>query len=224
MIAFGLGRGMAWGYYAETPFDLLLSGACLFPAIPPDVKVMKRKMARTIFLLFVMFAFFALSPYTARKRALLPAIAAPAAQISFDRDIRPIFAERCLACHGERKQSGGLRLNTKSFAMRGGQSGPVIVVGKRRRADCISASLRKNDDERMPLRDGVIHNPSASVSAAKPKRRALWLGEDVVAVNIVMDAVASNLKSGFLSLDLQSDDGLSFACGLTSRSAPSSTI
>ncbi|MBS1810191.1 MAG: DUF1553 domain-containing protein [Acidobacteria bacterium] len=52
--------------------------------------------------------------------------AAQAVQVTFDRDIRPIFAQHCFKCHGEQKQSGGLRLDTKAFAIRGG----VIVAGK----------------------------------------------------------------------------------------------
>src|SRR5574341_2118661 len=141
---------MSCGYYAEASLDPLRSGASLYLAIPPSVKIMKRKTTRTIFLLLAAFAFFSFAPFATREHALMPALAAPTAQISFDRDIRPILAERCLACHGEKKQSGGLRLDTKSFAMRGGQSGPVIVAGKAAESRLYQRIAAKNDDERMP--------------------------------------------------------------------------
>ncbi|MGH9854231.1 MAG: c-type cytochrome domain-containing protein, partial [Blastocatellia bacterium] len=84
----------------------------------------------------------------------LLAPAAPSAelspQVSFDRDIRPILAERCLACHGERQQKGGLRLDAKAFAMRGGQSGPVIVAGKAMESRLYQRVVAQSDDERMP--------------------------------------------------------------------------
>ena len=48
----------------------------------------------------------------------------------FDRDIRPIFAARCLTCHGPEKQKSGLRLDQKAAAFRGGDSGSAIVPGK----------------------------------------------------------------------------------------------
>ncbi len=80
--------------------------------------------------------------------------AAPSAklspQVSFDRDIRPILAERCLACHGEQRQMGGLRLDAKSFALRGGQNGPVIVAGNAMGSRLYQRVVAQSDDERMP--------------------------------------------------------------------------
>ena len=48
----------------------------------------------------------------------------------FEREVQPIFAARCYECHGEQKQSGGLRLDVKSLALGGGESGLAIVPGK----------------------------------------------------------------------------------------------
>src|SRR5437762_1809887 len=53
----------------------------------------------------------------------------PAAQVDFLRDIQPILAENCYACHGPEKQRSGLRLDRKDAALRGGDSGEVIVPG-----------------------------------------------------------------------------------------------
>jgi mono/diheme cytochrome c family protein len=84
------------------------------------------------------------------NRAIVPALAAQSSQVSFERDIRPILAARCLNCHGEKKQSGGLRLDAKATAMRGGQSGPVIVAGKAEESRLYQRVSATNDDERMP--------------------------------------------------------------------------
>lgn len=52
----------------------------------------------------------------------------PATQkIEFTRDIRPLFVEHCHRCHGAEKQEGALRLDLKPAALKGGDSGPVIV-------------------------------------------------------------------------------------------------
>jgi hypothetical protein len=109
---------------------------------------MKTKGAKTI-LLLTAFAFFALAPF--RANFLLIPISATqlSPQVSFDRDIRPIFVERCLKCHGEKTQFGGLRLDVKSFAMRGGQNGPVIVPGKALESRLYQRVVAGND-ERMP--------------------------------------------------------------------------
>jgi len=112
------------------------------------------KAAKITILLLTAFAFLALAPLNAIKRMLIPALAAPSTQvspqISFDRDIRPILAARCLGCHGEKKQSGGLRLDAKAFAMRGGQSGPAIVAGAAIESRLYQRIVAENDDERMP--------------------------------------------------------------------------
>ena len=50
--------------------------------------------------------------------------------VSFARDIEPIFRARCVACHGESAQSGGLRLDNPAEAMRGGASGEAIKPGQ----------------------------------------------------------------------------------------------
>jgi hypothetical protein len=54
----------------------------------------------------------------------------PAASVDFKRDIQPIFAEHCYECHGPEKHKGGLRLDRKTDALAGGDSGKVIIPGK----------------------------------------------------------------------------------------------
>lgn len=53
----------------------------------------------------------------------------PPASIDFVRDVKPILAQHCYACHGPEKQRGQLRLDRKIDAFKGGDSGVVIVAG-----------------------------------------------------------------------------------------------
>ena len=51
----------------------------------------------------------------------------------FEKNIRPLLAERCYGCHSARvaEPMSGLRLDTRAGIARGGKSGaPVIVPGK----------------------------------------------------------------------------------------------
>ena len=41
-----------------------------------------------------------------------------------------ILHVRCIVCHGRRKQEGGLDVRTRDSLLKGGQSGPAIVLGK----------------------------------------------------------------------------------------------
>lgn len=45
-------------------------------------------------------------------------------------DVIPLFQMRCVACHGKRKQEGGLDLRTQASRLKGGKSGPALVPGR----------------------------------------------------------------------------------------------
>ena len=43
--------------------------------------------------------------------------------------IQPVFREKCYSCHGEKKQKGGLRLDSREGILKGGKDGLVINPG-----------------------------------------------------------------------------------------------
>src|SRR5258708_21960612 len=45
----------------------------------------------------------------------------------FERRVRPVLAEHCVACHGPKKQEAGLRLDSRAGILRGSENGPVAV-------------------------------------------------------------------------------------------------
>ncbi|HEY2786202.1 MAG TPA: PSD1 and planctomycete cytochrome C domain-containing protein [Fimbriiglobus sp.] len=59
--------------------------------------------------------------------ALFVCLPGTAIAADFAKEIQPLFAKHCVACHGPEKQKGGLRLDRKTDALRGGDSGRVIV-------------------------------------------------------------------------------------------------
>jgi hypothetical protein len=69
------------------------------------------------------------------KKALAAAILVArigSAGVDFDRQVHPILAARCFACHGGDKRSGGLSLSTYSEVLRGGKTGKVVNPGSSR--------------------------------------------------------------------------------------------
>ncbi len=59
--------------------------------------------------------------------------------VEYARDVQPILAQHCYACHGPAKQKSGLRLDSVAAALEGGDSGPVIVPGRSARSRLIQA-------------------------------------------------------------------------------------
>jgi Protein of unknown function (DUF1553)/Protein of unknown function (DUF1549)/Planctomycete cytochrome C len=137
---------------------------------------MKAKAAKTILLLLTASACFSLAPFGALKHGARPALASlqNPPQVSFNRDIRPILAARCLKCHGEKKQSGGLRLDAQAHARRGGQGGPVIVAGKATESRLYQRVTAPNDDQRMPPTGERLSLAEVSAIKAWIDAGAVW--------------------------------------------------
>jgi mono/diheme cytochrome c family protein len=74
----------------------------------------------------------------------------PAKPADFDRDVKPIFAKHCVACHGPDKQKSSLRLDLRTGALAGGDGGAVIVPGKAADSRLIKLVSDDNPDTRMP--------------------------------------------------------------------------
>lgn len=50
--------------------------------------------------------------------------------VFFEKQVRPILAEKCQACHGPDKQKGELRLDSRGAVLAGGRTGPAVVPGR----------------------------------------------------------------------------------------------
>jgi mono/diheme cytochrome c family protein len=79
----------------------------------------------------------------------------------FENKIRPIFAQHCYDCHGEKKQKAGLRLDTHAAFTPGGESGVAVVAGKPDDSLLIQAVRRTHADLEMPPDDPL---PAADVA------------------------------------------------------------
>lgn len=73
------------------------------------------------------------------------------AAIDFEKDIKPILAERCLECHGNKKQKSGFRVDQRSIMLKGGDSGMAAVVpGNASKSHLITVLKSTDEDEVMP--------------------------------------------------------------------------
>jgi cytochrome c553 len=92
----------------------------------------------------------------------------------FEAKIRPVLAEHCYACHGEKKDRGKLRLNSKEALLKGGESGPAIVPGKAD-ASLLIKALRHQGEIKMPeggkLPEAVVKDFEKWVAMGVPDPR-----------------------------------------------------
>lgn len=68
----------------------------------------------------------------------------------FETKIRPLFHEHCISCHGEKKQWSGLRVDSLSALLSGGDNGPAIVPGNPSTSLLIKAVHRSEGLEMPP--------------------------------------------------------------------------
>ena len=68
----------------------------------------------------------------------------------FETNIRPLLLERCVECHGDKKQKGGLRLDSKAAWEKGGDSGTPIHPGAPEKSLLIKAVHYADKDLQMP--------------------------------------------------------------------------
>ncbi|MBX3443780.1 MAG: PSD1 domain-containing protein [Planctomyces sp.] len=87
------------------------------------------------------------------------------ADVDYHRDIKPLLAAKCAACHGVLKQEAGLRLDASQLIRQGGDSGTVIDVGNPEASLLLERVSATDESERMP--------PAGEGEPLKPDQLAL---------------------------------------------------
>ena len=90
----------------------------------------------------------------------------------FENKIRPLLVTHCQECHGEKKQQGGLRLDSHEAVLRGGDTGAAIVPGDADASLLIDA-VRYGQLYKMPPR-GKLPEASIALLAEWVSRGAPW--------------------------------------------------
>jgi len=85
----------------------------------------------------------------------------------FERHVRPVFVEHCQKCHGANQQKGGLRLDSRSSLLQGGDTGPAVAVEKPAESELLKAIGYDPDGYQMP--------PSGKLPAETIARLTEWV-------------------------------------------------
>ncbi len=84
----------------------------------------------------------------------------------FEKKIRPLLIQHCFECHSEDAEESGLRVDSLTAMLRGGERGPAIVVGKPEESLLISA-VRHGELLKMP--------PKRKLSTAQVADLEQWI-------------------------------------------------
>ncbi|MCC6782374.1 MAG: DUF1553 domain-containing protein [Planctomycetes bacterium] len=99
----------------------------------------------------------------------------PASRVSYNRDVRPILAENCFACHGPdaRARKAGLVLSSPDRATAPLESGAIAIVrGRPEASELIRRVLAADADERMPPAETGKHLTPAQIATLRT-----WIAE-----------------------------------------------
>ena len=75
--------------------------------------------------------------------------------LTFEKDIKPLFEKSCIECHGEVKPKGKLRLDTLAGTIKGSVDGKVLEPGNSAKSFLVAniAYLGDEDDFMPPPKD-----------------------------------------------------------------------
>jgi hypothetical protein len=103
----------------------------------------------------------------------------PEAIAFFEREVRPLLVSRCYECHGpESKGEGGLKLDSRAAALRGGASGPAVVPGSPDDSLLIDA-IRYGDVFQMPPQSKLPEDEIAIITKWV-RQGAAWPGDEAL--------------------------------------------
>ncbi|MEW6307247.1 MAG: SUMF1/EgtB/PvdO family nonheme iron enzyme [Verrucomicrobiota bacterium] len=98
-----------------------------------------------------------------------------AADVDFNRQVKPILESACLSCHGADKPKGGLSLIDKASSFKGGDNGAAIVAGQSGKSPLYTSTVLPPDhDDIMPPKGDTLSKEQANVLKQWIDQGAKW--------------------------------------------------
>src|SRR6266571_7470219 len=133
---------------------------------------MKQVLSRLIASLLCMSSMLAQAVITPEQAKTLPA---PADHpINFSKEIKPIFEASCIKCHGRGRDKGDVQIDSRDTLLKGGGSGPAIVVGKSAESYLIELVMGFDPDNVMPKKGTKLTHEQVGLLRAWIDQGAPW--------------------------------------------------
>jgi uncharacterized membrane protein len=118
--------------------------------------------------------------------------------------VQPIFAARCVSCHGPDKHKANLRLDTYQGVIRGGKVGPVVQAGNTQGSDLFRrVTLPSSHDDFMPK------GGKKALSSDEVKLIELWIAagaSETLGKDAIKDAPANSVAPAVAEVTFQKID------------------
>jgi hypothetical protein len=98
-------------------------------------------------------------------------------QVDFSREIKPILEASCLKCHGRGRSKGDFRIDTRETLLKGGESGPAVVLGQSLESSLIEMVSGLDPDSVMPKKGSRLTPEQVGVLRAWIDQGLPWNSE-----------------------------------------------
>lgn len=103
---------------------------------------------------------------------------APASrEVSFSKEVKPIFEASCIKCHGRGRDKGNFRVDTRETLLKGGDSGVALVPGRSAESLLIELVSGLDPDNVMPQKGSKLTSEEVAVLRAWIDQGAKWDAE-----------------------------------------------
>ena len=120
--------------------------------------------------------------------------------IDFNSEVRPIFEQSCVRCHGAARSKGGFRLDNYESFLKGGHNGPAVFPGDSTNSPLIQYVARIDPDSAMPPEgEGDPLTPAQVELLRRWVEQGAWWGKEDAVERFSMTvapAVGYNAVSG----------------------------
>lgn len=132
----------------------------------PEKTVLKQNMKRLNYLLGL--GMIVSSAALAVDTSKLPP-ASSRKDVTYAKDIKPLFEASCIKCHGGERQKAGLRLDSLEGVLKGTRDGKVVEAGKSEKSTIVIAVSQIDPENAMPPRKKDGRGPGGPGGGNPPK-------------------------------------------------------
>lgn len=131
-------------------------------------------------------------------------------KIDFNRDVRPILSDKCLACHGAdaKHVEGGLRLDQFDTAVATLESGDRAIVPEQPESSALIRRIRLANDDEMRMPPVRSHK---NLSSSEKQTLERWISQGaeyqkhwafITPIRLSTDSIQQSKSQGMLCLYL----------------------